>query len=65
MSDHELPMPVNRRLLTPGVLLLLGLTFIMFGEEPPDGEKDFRGLIYEGAPPPPLDELAFPKPGAE
>ena len=30
MSEHELPSPVNRTLLTPGVLLLLALTFIMF-----------------------------------
>ena len=42
-----------------------GLTFIMFGEGPFDGKKDFHGLIYEGAPPPPLNELAFPEPRAD
>lgn len=29
MSEHELPIPVNRTLFTPGVAVLLALTFIM------------------------------------
>jgi hypothetical protein len=42
-----------------------GLTLILFGEGPFGGKADFHGLIYEGAPPPPLNELTFPEPSVE
>ena len=41
------------------------LTLMLFGGGPLGGMADFHGLIDEGAPPPPFNELAFPEPGAE
>lgn len=34
-----------------------GLTYILHGQGTLGGDTDFHGLIYEGTPPPPLDEL--------
>lgn len=39
-----------------------GLTLILHGQGSLGGQMDFHGLLYEGTPPPPLEELDFVAP---